>query len=787
MKYIFTVIDNTSKTKVLKTDIDNKVNFRNVICPSINSFAQLIESNFILSRPIHSNGLFKRKRENMDYLHDCGYIILDLDKVTKGNFQKIIDYFKNTKWECLICNSRSYNFVDNFNLKVICKIDYKSTDENIRNTLLFFKEQLKGLCSIDESATRHSSYQAPSLKVSVFYKNENDIGIPFSILPKSQSKTTSINCSNKQVEWCLNYIKTKLKGNIKEYVGYYSINLPSEKKSKYSYCLYETNPFVIFHPNPSKNINILQEYLKTKDGKAFLQEKQSKIILSSLKYTPDIHINQKFLKNIDIPDTRVVCIKSPMGSGKSNIINQYIKDKSKILFISVRQTLAKDISLKYGCKYYLEDKKILYGENYVCQINSLHKINLDYFDYVILDEFETLLMYIVTSIEDSPYALNILRKFYNILNSKYLLILDAFLSDHSNILSNVCRIKNHYKDQTNVSLYTKKNTFFSVLEYVCKNKNRNEVVTMSFSTLSEFKTVESLLIKSNLKVISINSNTNRFIRDNIFTEYFKKKYVNYDCILFSPSITVGVSIMNNISHHFHFDNSASIDAITSIQMVKRSRLASNIHIFVEGSTNMITPLEVEKNIIDSFEIDDLEYLSEFYNKLCYYYETIELNHKMSFCLLLQDQFSNINIVDSIVNYNIVQADISKEIELNEFENSKIKDELIYAIKKDKNYLNYIRNFKFYTLNKNKNEFLENYLLNNPSNLLELSHRAKFLKYCVTYPDIRLKDIFTYNDIQNIKYTTDYFSFTNFLKELGYKKMNGNYYLPLQYIKHLSKI
>lgn len=405
---------------MLKTDIDNKVNFRNVICPSINSFAQLIESNFILSRPIHSNGLFERKRENMDYLHDCGYIILDLDRVTKGNFQKIIDYFKNTKWECLICNSRSYNFVDNFNLKVICKIDYKSTDENIRNTLLFFKEQLKGLCSIDESATRHSSYQAPSLKVSVFYKNENDIGIPFSILPKSQSKTTSINCSNKQVEWCLNYIKTKLKGNIKEYVGYYSINLPSEKKSKYSYCLYETNPFVIFHPNPSKNINILQEYLKTKDGKAFLQEKQSKIILSSLKYTPDIHINQKFIKNIDIPDTRVVCVKSPMGSGKSNIINQYIKDKSKILFISVRQTLAKDISLKYGCKYYLEDKKILYGENYVCQINSLHKINLDYFDYVILDEFETLLMYIVTSIEDSPYALNILRKFYNILNSKYL-------------------------------------------------------------------------------------------------------------------------------------------------------------------------------------------------------------------------------------------------------------------------------------------------------------------------------------------------------------------------------
>ena len=46
---------------------------------------------------------------------------------------------------------------------------------------------------------------------------------------------------------------------------------------------------------------------------------------------------------------------------------------------------------KYGCKHYIDDcKNLKYGDNYVVQINSLHKINLDYFDYVVLDEFESL-------------------------------------------------------------------------------------------------------------------------------------------------------------------------------------------------------------------------------------------------------------------------------------------------------------------------------------------------------------------------------------------------------------
>ena len=53
-------------------------------------------------------------------------------------------------------------------------------------------------------------------------------------------------------------------------------------------------------------------------------------------------------------------------------------------------------------------------------------------------------------------------------------------------------------------------------------------------------------------------------------ELFNEKYHNkYDVILFSPTITVGISIMNNVTHSFHYDEGKSVDTISSIQMKLR--------------------------------------------------------------------------------------------------------------------------------------------------------------------------------------------------------------------------
>ena len=429
---------------------------------------------------------------------------------------------------------------------------------------------------------------------------------------------------------------------------------------------------------------------------------------------------------------------------------------------------------KYGCKHYIDDcKNLKYGDNYVVQINSLHKINLDYFDYVVLDEFESLLMYIVNGVKTSPYIISILRNFKIILDEKKLLVLDAMLSTHKNIINrDVIFYNNEYRADTEVVLYEHKNTFFTALEYACESKNDDEVITASFSTLSELKMVEKILREKGLKVITINSETNEYVRDNIFTNYFKKTYVHYDCILYSPSITVGLSIMNNVKTHFHFDNSSSIDAISSIQMIKRSRTANSIHIFVNGGTKCLIPPLREKGI-ETNDIPDLCMVNEFYLKLCKFYDTIELNHTIAFKILLQNQFKNFKSVGSIVSNTYKTETKEKVYDIGEFEGSVVEPLILEGIKKNSSFIDYIRNFIFYIKIKDKEKYLDNYITSNPSNLLSCSKRVKFMKYSVEHPNIVLKDKFLEKDITLLP-NCEYLKGTEFLSSLGYNK-NGKIY------------
>lgn len=772
-----TLIKNNSNSKILNTDENKKVEFKNIDI-QLQDFANIIANNFVLSRPLVNDGIFQRKSEFLNYDINCGYILLDLDKITRKNdFNQIIQYFRNTKWECIICNSRSYNYVDNFNLKVLIKINYEATDDNLQRTLLFLKEQLQDWCFVDESSVRNASYQAPSMTTTVFYINTNNIGIPISILPeKQQYENIEIVFNDSTVKWCYNYIVKNLGGKLKQYENNYSVTLPSEIKSKGSYYWYTSQPFTIFHPNPKKIIQLLSEYIKTTEGKEFIKSTQENIIKTTLKYTPDIIENKQFINNIDLPDKRVIMVKSAMGTGKSNIVKQYINNKSKVLFISVRQTLAKDISIKYNCKHYIDDKDLKFGDNYVVQINSLHKINLNYFDYVVLDEFESLLMYFVNSVKDSKFIVAILRKFNYILKTKKLLILDALLSDHTDLFPEAFKYLNEYKNNSNIFVYNYQNLFFSVLENTVATKTPGTVITMSFSTLNELNTIKNRLINKGIKCVVITSDTNKDVRDNVFMDYFNKETVGYDCILFSPSITVGLSILNNVTHHFHFDNSNSVDSLSSLQMIRRARKATNIHIFVDGYTNSIYIKQPINETLEYSEIPDLEQLYDTYKTFCRFYNTIELNHKLSFNILLDSQFNNITYINNLTTKPFDIERPAKDILLEEFENSPIKDELL---KTSPEYIKQLRNFLFYIKTKDYKQFLENYLTSNPNNLIESSDKVKFIKLCIDNPHIKLKTKFIKSELNE--------DLVKLLLSIGYKQNNSCFYLPHTTQKHLNAL
>jgi len=75
--------------------------------------------------------------------------------------------------------------------------------------------------------------------------------------------------------------------------------------------------------------------------------------------------------------------------------------------------------------------------------------------------------------------------------------------------------------------------------------------------------------------------------------------------MYSPTITVGISIENDTSTHFHYDPGSSIGVLPSLQMVKRNRNAKNFKIYLQKNYKYY-PTNIEKIIdtLDDFHIED---------------------------------------------------------------------------------------------------------------------------------------------------------------------------------------
>jgi hypothetical protein len=372
-----------------------------------------------------------------------------------------------------------------------------------------------------------------------------------------------------------------------------------------------------------------------------------------------------------------------MGTGKSSIIDYIIKNTDeRVLIISNRISVAMDYSNKYNIKTYLDkgDDSWTPGEHLIVQFDSLYKYQIKYFDIVILDEFMSLLFQSRSELSnDKNYNLS---KFYSILNgSKKIVIADAFLNGFENSLLTkkfMYYIRNDYKDVIKHYNYKHREMFFSSLLHVLKNKQKNESVTVSVMSKNALHAMEMELSKLGFNVQTLTAETPELRKRKIY-EIFQEEEAKWDVLLFSPTLTVGVSNLNNVTHHFHFDTGLSADVISSLQMVKRSRKATVLHTFLKESQRY-NPTNSEDldtlsnyDIVNYFngrqstlliEIDEegdfkLSWLGKFANQIEAYYNILENNHSNAFKILMGEQFSytteEISVNDNSLSfYNMIK-------------------------------------------------------------------------------------------------------------------------------------
>ena len=684
---IFHAKKTTNKTPMSPYD-DNTFVFETYEATSNLQMYSVMVSHFMLNIPLEKIDkpvrTFRRKANLEQYYGDCiNYFILDIDDV-KSEFdkQQILEYFKDYK--VILGESKSYNGINNFNMKGILFIDCVDF-KDAKTAISVIHHDLKHICTIDEAVTRKASLNAPILKNNIFLNNEegalfkfvkkdaiehiNEVkkeylgeGVEFNVDDLQNIEADSMEKLCLKVFQTLGFQAIKNNPN-----GSITFKHPSEEKTPGGFFWFSTAPYTMHHGNSTKTINIFDSVRKL-DAAKELMKKEINYDSEFLEFNTDtsvITVNEKYLEITDEIHDKIttflnnkdglLSIRSPMGTGKSTLINHVIQEchdqDMKVLIVTNRISVAQDFGKKYGIKVYNQDKYEI-GDSLVCQYDSLWKYNIKFFDIVVMDEFISLMMHSRSNLNNS--SINI-AKFFGCFNKK-LVIADAFLTGYENFLlsnkeENIHLIDNIYRDPTLLYSYDNYNYFVqSVLYHASKNK-----ITVSATSLNFINSLAMLLRKRGLNVVTLTAETPESTKELIYGLFEKDDHDKWDVLIYSPTLTVGVSNLNKVNYHFHYDSSMSTDVISSIQMVKRTRKTKEIHMFIKEKINYLKTSyndirdeymgnigrNIEQNYL--FDIDDygeakLSQVGKKAIKIDTFKNILEFNHKEALMWLLQYHF-----------------------------------------------------------------------------------------------------------------------------------------------------
>ena len=255
---------------------------------------------------------------------------------------------------------------------------------------------------------------------------------------------------------------------------------------------------------------------------------------------------------------RSLIIKSPLGTGKTTAIIDFIKEykPSSVLHIGVRQLYDHNIFGEYiinnlpfvhyqdpDLPYYLGNIPYL-----VIQLESIIRLihskrySISPKELVVLDEIETLLAQL-TSLGTIKNIRKTLYAFYTIINmATYVIATDAFLSELSQTILTSLRpsiftIDNTYKppQQTAIRL----DSFNSLLSEFVSHLSNNHKCAFFSSSKQKVARILTAIAPLNKKILVYTSDTP--IEDRKALRDVRNSWKNVDAVIFSPVLTVGVS------------------------------------------------------------------------------------------------------------------------------------------------------------------------------------------------------------------------------------------------------
>lgn len=723
---------------------DNSFIFETIEVQTTYQAFQLLVNNFCLNITLDLKGPSKSRRLKTDLephiIKTFDHLLFDFECKSEFNKNMALDYFKNT--QCTIGQSRSYDGVNNFNLKGIIKTAPMSLKE-LKVLQAKIQKELSEYGKYTTDTLRITYYTAPLNKDNILLDNPNgSVLMPIGANITDYYNNIDLDCkfnitSKETTEICKTIFKN---------LGFILVDINANGSIKYTkdsedYIWYPNNPYIMNHTESYMSVNIWKEAIKYEP---------TFDITPYIDYKADIVVDRNFTEIESELDSIVesflfkhngaLTLRAPMGSGKTTFIDRIIESALerdfKIAIITNRVTLAEDYKRKYKKFLYYKDytdaikakntkdsngisgeeairliqnydssnnvnnainsnntsnsnntndasnsnntnntnntnsgsktkkPKIVRskGKSLICQYDSFSYFDLDDYDLIILDEFVSLLMHTRSALNSKTENL---IKFYTALNKK-VVVADAFLSKYivDNMFTKSLNVVSYTKNNTELYSCNDSNTFYTLIKNALDS---NKKITISTTSIKVVHIVEEMCKKLNKKIVVFNKEIDSVSKDIIYDKIRSKEAPDCDVFIYTPVLTVGVNILNDVDVHFHYDSASSTDVISSLQMMGRARFAKKIIYYVMNKKyNACINYDLLKTTVekkpkehtDDSKDRNVEYKRGTVKNLLYHFQVPpgkdyqELSHIGKACLKV-DVFNNMTLCDYKKSFDIL--------------------------------------------------------------------------------------------------------------------------------------
>ncbi|QXO06499.1 hypothetical protein [Campylobacter phage CJLB-14] len=258
-----------------------------------------------------------------------------------------------------------------------------------------------------------------------------------------------------------------------------------------------------------------------------------------------------------------------------------------------------------------------------------------------------------------------LIKFYTALNKK-VVVADAFLSKYivDNMFTKPLNVVSYTKNNTELYSCNDSNTFYTLIKNALDS---NKKITISTTSIKVVDIIKEMCYILNKKIIIFNKETSSISKNIIYDKIRSKEALDCDVFIYTPVLTVGVNILNDVDIHFHYDSASSTDVISSLQMLGRARFSKKIIYYVMNKKyNACINYDLLKTTVEkkSYEHTDdskdrnVEYKRGTVKNLLYHFHVPpgkdyqELDHIGKACLKV-DVFNNMTLCDYKKSFDIL--------------------------------------------------------------------------------------------------------------------------------------